>query len=195
MSGSKFTNSRASFRGSNKQMLLKPEKPEVFYEDNDDIPAEDDEGQKMSKKTGDSSRTSCRLQSSKLWSENPSLLNGLTRRHHPRMLASIKSHRNVVPAPGHWSLEREYLSSKRGTALAVRDGWRENLRMNMGPSSDKGFYPAKIPSITGASTSSMYHIKFTQYSGTERLEGHECLAGGEPPKLYILVEGETEDYV
>ncbi|KAF2139388.1 uncharacterized protein K452DRAFT_328271 [Aplosporella prunicola CBS 121167] len=40
-------------------------------------------------------------------------------------------------------------------------------------SGDKGFYPAKILSITGSSTSPMYHIKFTQYSETERLEGHE----------------------
>jgi splicing factor 3B subunit 2 len=32
----------------------------------------------------------------------------------PRLLVSIKSHRNVVPVPGHWSLKREYLSSKRG---------------------------------------------------------------------------------
>jgi len=32
----------------------------------------------------------------------------------PRLLLSIKSHRNVVPVPAHWSLKREYLSSKRG---------------------------------------------------------------------------------
>ena len=34
--------------------------------------------------------------------------------HHPRMLVTIKSNRNVVPVPSHWSLKREYLSSKRG---------------------------------------------------------------------------------
>jgi splicing factor 3B subunit 2 len=32
----------------------------------------------------------------------------------PRLLVHIKSHRNVVPVPSHWSLKREYLSSKRG---------------------------------------------------------------------------------
>lgn len=32
----------------------------------------------------------------------------------PRLLVAIKSHRNVVPVPTHWSLKREYLSSKRG---------------------------------------------------------------------------------
>jgi splicing factor 3B subunit 2 len=32
----------------------------------------------------------------------------------PRLLVQIKSQRNVVPVPSHWSLKREYLSSKRG---------------------------------------------------------------------------------
>ncbi|KAL2886562.1 Pre-mRNA-splicing factor [Ceratocystis lukuohia] len=32
----------------------------------------------------------------------------------PRLLVQIKAQRNVVPVPGHWSLKREYLSSKRG---------------------------------------------------------------------------------
>ncbi|KAK7515175.1 uncharacterized protein IWZ02DRAFT_471285 [Phyllosticta citriasiana] len=32
----------------------------------------------------------------------------------PRLLVAIKAHRNVVPVPTHWSLKREYLSSKRG---------------------------------------------------------------------------------
>lgn len=38
----------------------------------------------------------------------------------PRLLVSIKSARNVVPVPTHWSLKREYLSSKRGVEKA---GW------------------------------------------------------------------------
>ncbi|KIV98437.1 uncharacterized protein PV09_09746 [Verruconis gallopava] len=32
----------------------------------------------------------------------------------PLLLLTIKSHRNIVPVPAHWSLKREYLSSKRG---------------------------------------------------------------------------------
>lgn len=32
----------------------------------------------------------------------------------PRLLVQIKAQRNVVPVPSHWSLKREYLSSKRG---------------------------------------------------------------------------------
>ncbi|KAL8399011.1 hypothetical protein RB596_007742 [Gaeumannomyces avenae] len=32
----------------------------------------------------------------------------------PRLLVQIKAQRNIVPVPNHWSLKREYLSSKRG---------------------------------------------------------------------------------
>lgn len=32
----------------------------------------------------------------------------------PRLLVHLKSYRNCVPVPVHWSLKREYLSSKRG---------------------------------------------------------------------------------
>lgn len=32
----------------------------------------------------------------------------------PRLLIAIKGYKNVVPVPNHWSLKREYLSSKRG---------------------------------------------------------------------------------
>ncbi|KAK1761185.1 hypothetical protein QBC47DRAFT_369331 [Echria macrotheca] len=32
----------------------------------------------------------------------------------PRLLVQIKAQRNIVPVPSHWSLKREYLSSKRG---------------------------------------------------------------------------------
>jgi splicing factor 3B subunit 2 len=36
----------------------------------------------------------------------------------PRLLISIKGYKNVVPVPNHWSLKREYLSSKRGIEKA-----------------------------------------------------------------------------
>lgn len=32
----------------------------------------------------------------------------------PRLLVAIKSYRNVVPVPQHWSAKRDYLSAKRG---------------------------------------------------------------------------------
>lgn len=37
----------------------------------------------------------------------------------PRVLVQIKTQRNVVPVPSHWSLKREYLSSKRGVEKAA----------------------------------------------------------------------------
>lgn len=37
----------------------------------------------------------------------------------PRLLVQIKAQRNVVPVPTHWSLKREYLSSKRGIEKAA----------------------------------------------------------------------------
>ncbi|KAH6877316.1 hypothetical protein B0T10DRAFT_496846 [Thelonectria olida] len=88
----------------------------VFFGDDDDIPSEDEENAqpKLSKKK--------RKQLNKLsiaelkalvkipevveWQDVSS--------SDPRLLVQIKAQRNVVPVPTHWSLKREYLSSKRG---------------------------------------------------------------------------------
>lgn len=86
---------------------------DILYSD-DDIPDEDDEKPKMSKKK--------RKQLNKL---SVAELKALARipevvewqdvsSNDPRLLVQIKSQRNVVPVPTHWSLKREYLSSKRG---------------------------------------------------------------------------------
>lgn len=32
----------------------------------------------------------------------------------PRLLVQIKSHRNLIPIPPHWSQKRDYLQGKRG---------------------------------------------------------------------------------
>lgn len=32
----------------------------------------------------------------------------------PRLLVQIKSHRNMIPIPPHWSQKRDYLQGKRG---------------------------------------------------------------------------------
>lgn len=32
----------------------------------------------------------------------------------PKLLVQIKSYRNTVPVPGHWSQKRDYLQGKRG---------------------------------------------------------------------------------
>ncbi|KAJ2897628.1 splicing factor [Zalerion maritima] len=90
-------------------------KGEVFFDQDDDIPSEDESGEpKLSKKK--------RKQLNKL---SIAELKALVRKPEvvewhdvsstdPRLLVQIKASRNVVPVPSHWSLKREYLSSKRG---------------------------------------------------------------------------------
>ena len=89
---------------------------QVFYGDDDDIPDEEAQlpDQKMSKKK--------RKNLSKLSvAELKALVNipevvewQDVSSSDPRLLVQIKAQRNVVPVPTHWSLKREYLSSKRG---------------------------------------------------------------------------------
>ena len=96
--------------------LKEPEKPEVYFDDDDEIPDEDEENAapKISKKK--------RKEMNKL---SVAELKALVRRPEmvewtdtsapdPKLLVQIKSYKNVVPVPNHWSLKREYLSSKRG---------------------------------------------------------------------------------
>ncbi|KAF2156147.1 DUF382-domain-containing protein [Myriangium duriaei CBS 260.36] len=108
----------AKFSEADKEDPAKKEadKPEVFYDDdNDDIPDEDEEKDtKMSKKKR---KALAKLTVAELKSivRRPELVEWTdTSAPDPRLLISIKSARNVVPVPNHWSLKREYLSSKRG---------------------------------------------------------------------------------
>jgi splicing factor 3B subunit 2 len=90
------------------------EKAEIYLSD-DDIPdEEDDDTPKISKKQ--------RKQMNKL---SVAQLKSLVPRpelvewtdvssSNPQLLISIKGAKNVIPVPTHWSLKREYLSSKRG---------------------------------------------------------------------------------
>lgn len=90
------------------------DKAEIIYSD-DDIPDEEDDGTpKISKKQ--------RKQMNKL---SVAQLKSLVHRpelvewtdvssSNPQLLIAIKGAKNVIPVPTHWSLKREYLSSKRG---------------------------------------------------------------------------------
>ena len=91
------------------------EKAEIYLSD-DDIPDEEEEDDepKISKKQ--------RKQMNKL---SVAQLKSLVARpelvewtdvssSNPQLLISIKGAKNVIPVPTHWSLKREYLSSKRG---------------------------------------------------------------------------------
>ncbi|KAH8769611.1 hypothetical protein F5882DRAFT_362376 [Hyaloscypha sp. PMI_1271] len=97
------------------------EKGEVFFDDDDDIPEEEEEGdkeQKLSKKKR-KERDKLSVAELKALVQKPELVDWTdTSASDPRLLVHIKSYRNVVPVPSHWSLKREYLSSKRGVEKA-----------------------------------------------------------------------------
>ncbi|KZF20666.1 splicing factor 3B subunit 2 [Xylona heveae TC161] len=91
-----------------------PEKPEVYFDDDDDIPDEEDSTPKISKKAKKRA-TQLSVAELKALVRNPDKVEWTdTSASDPRLLVHLKSYRNVVPVPGHWSLKREYLSSKRG---------------------------------------------------------------------------------
>jgi splicing factor 3B subunit 2 len=92
------------------------DKGEVFYDDDDEIPDEDEVSAepKLSKKKR-KERDKLSVAELKALVKKPELVDWTdTSAGDPRLLVHIKSHRNVVPVPSHWSLKREYLSSKRG---------------------------------------------------------------------------------
>ncbi|PSR83123.1 hypothetical protein BD289DRAFT_291428 [Coniella lustricola] len=91
-------------------------KGETFWDQDDDIPSEDEEnGQpKMSKKKR-KKLNKLSIAELKALVRNPEVVEWQDPSStDPRLLVQIKAQRNVVPVPGHWSLKREYLSSKRG---------------------------------------------------------------------------------
>ena len=93
-----------------------PEKPEIYYDEDDDIPDEEAEAgqQKLSKKKR-KEQNKLSVAELKALVQKPETVDWTdTSASDPRLLVHIKSYRNVVPVPSHWSLKREYLSSKRG---------------------------------------------------------------------------------
>ena len=93
-----------------------PEKPEVYFDEDDVIPDEEEEAAqiKMSKKKR-KEQNKLSVAELKAFVQKPETVEWTdTSATDPRLLVHIKSYRNVVPVPTHWSLKREYLSSKRG---------------------------------------------------------------------------------
>ncbi|KAF7621795.1 hypothetical protein AFLA_012084 [Aspergillus flavus NRRL3357] len=90
------------------------EKPEIYFDDDDEIPDEEEKEPKLSKrKRKELNKLS--VAELKAMVRRPEIVEWTdTSAPDPRLLVHIKSHRNVVPVPSHWSLKREYLSSKRG---------------------------------------------------------------------------------
>jgi splicing factor 3B subunit 2 len=96
------------------------DKGEIFYSGDDEIPDEDEEGAepKLSKKKR-KEQNKLSVAELKALVKKPELVEWTdTSASDPRLLVHIKSYRNIVPVPSHWSLKREYLSSKRGVEKA-----------------------------------------------------------------------------
>lgn len=91
-------------------------KGEVFFDGDDDIPSEDEEANqnKLSKKK-QKKLNKLSIAELKALVQNPEVVEWQDpSSSDPRLLVQIKAQRNIVPVPAHWSMKREYLSSKRG---------------------------------------------------------------------------------
>lgn len=91
----------------------------MYYDDDADIPDEEEEeaqkGEKKLSKKARKAQNKLSVAELKALVQKPEIVEWTdTSASDPRLLVHIKSYRNVVPVPSHWSLKREYLSSKRG---------------------------------------------------------------------------------
>jgi splicing factor 3B subunit 2 len=90
------------------------EKPDIFHVD-DDIPEEDEDEQPKISKKQRKQQNKLTVAQLKSQVKKPELVEWTdVSSTDPRLLIALKGLKNVVPVPGHWSLKREYLSSKRG---------------------------------------------------------------------------------
>ncbi|XXG97250.1 atp2, beta subunit of the F1 sector of mitochondrial F1F0 ATP synthase [Hypoxylon texense] len=90
---------------------------EVFFDDDNEIPDEEDEKNTQPKLSKKKRKLLNKLSIAELKAlvRKPEVVEWHdTSSTDPRLLVQIKAQRNVVPVPSHWSLKREYLSSKRG---------------------------------------------------------------------------------
>ncbi|KAJ5927460.1 hypothetical protein N7516_009233 [Penicillium verrucosum] len=104
----------------NENLLTKEtDKPEVFFDDGDEIPDEEQESEHKISKKKRKEMNKLSVAELKAMVRKPEIVEWTdTSAPDPRLLVHIKAHRNVVPVPSHWSLKREYLSSKRGVEKA-----------------------------------------------------------------------------
>ena len=94
------------------------EKPEIYY-DADDIPSEDEDAPKKLSKKQRKQLGKMSVAELKASVKKPELVEWTdVTSSDPRLLIALKGYKNVVPVPNHWSLKREYLSSKRGIEKA-----------------------------------------------------------------------------
>ncbi|SPQ27447.1 19efbf10-a6cb-4dd7-86c9-e1091edab9ed [Thermothielavioides terrestris] len=90
-------------------------KGEVFFDQDDEIPSEGEDAQPKLSKKKRKKLNKLSIAELKALVRNPEVVEWHdVSSSDPRLLVQIKAQRNIVPVPGHWSLKREYLSSKRG---------------------------------------------------------------------------------
>ncbi|KAK0852604.1 hypothetical protein LTR03_003317 [Friedmanniomyces endolithicus] len=102
-------------------VLTEPDKPEVFYGDDDNIQGEDEEEETAKRLSKKAQKKASKLSIAELKAivRKPDIVDWTDpSAQDPKLLVNIKSARNVVPVPSHWALKREYLSSKRGVEKA-----------------------------------------------------------------------------
>ncbi|KAF2861239.1 DUF382-domain-containing protein, partial [Piedraia hortae CBS 480.64] len=88
-----------------------------FHDDEDNIQGEDEEAETQKRLSKKARKAANKLSVAELKAiaRKPELVEGSdTSAQDPKLLVNIKSAKNVVPVPAHWSLKRDYLSSKRG---------------------------------------------------------------------------------
>ncbi|KAH7112204.1 splicing factor 3b [Dendryphion nanum] len=112
-----YKNVFLKFQQATEEELAKDDvKPDILY-GGDDIPDEEDEqeaAQRMSRKAKKALNTPSVAQL-KAMVQKPELVEWTdVSSSDPLLLVEIKGTKNVIPVPSHWSLKREYLSSKRG---------------------------------------------------------------------------------
>jgi len=96
------------------EVAKEDDKPEIYYEE-DEIPDEEDETSKKLSKRQRKEMNKLTVAQLKSMVKKPELVEWTdVSSPDPCLLIAIKGYKNVVPVPNHWSLKREYLSSKRG---------------------------------------------------------------------------------
>ncbi|GAB7327084.1 hypothetical protein MBLNU13_g11008t2 [Cladosporium sp. NU13] len=116
-----FRNVFAKFQEANDEEQQDTEvaaiEQEQRFDEDDNIQGEDEEEETIQRLSKKARKAANKLSIAELKAivRKPEVVEWTdTSAHDPRLLVNIKSSRNVVPVPTHWSLKREYLSSKRG---------------------------------------------------------------------------------
>ncbi|OLL24850.1 Splicing factor 3B subunit 2 [Neolecta irregularis DAH-3] len=96
---------------------LPPEKGQVYYSDDGDVPSEEDQTDSNPKLSKKKAKRMNRMTVAELKQQvkHPDLVEWTdVSAPDPKLLLHLKSARNAVPVPAHWAQKRDYLASKKG---------------------------------------------------------------------------------